>query len=114
MGSAADGFHSGEVHSEFGIQDKSEVLKLGDFEDRVRARVGGWEGYNWKVKKSHFSFFLSVRGLFFEFSMRFSMRAMLATLVTLSHRNTHAYVQVDIPPKIRGLPTAVCTSYMDA
>ena len=35
MRSAADGFHSGEVHSEFGIQYKSEVLKLGDFEDRV-------------------------------------------------------------------------------
>ena len=46
LGGAADGFHSCEVHSEFRIQNKSKVLKLGDsdFEDRVPARVGGWKG----------------------------------------------------------------------
>jgi len=32
------------VHSEFRIQNKAKVLKLGDFVDRVRARVGGWKG----------------------------------------------------------------------
>ena len=37
--STAYGFHSCEVHSEFGIQNKAKVLKLGDFVDRVRARV---------------------------------------------------------------------------
>ena len=31
LGGAADGFHSCEVHSEFRIQNKSKVLKLGDF-----------------------------------------------------------------------------------
>jgi len=41
LGRTADGFHSCEVHSEFRIQNKAKVLKLGNFEDRVRAGVGG-------------------------------------------------------------------------
>ena len=41
LASTLYGFDSGEVHSEFRVQNKAKVLKLGDFVDRVRARIGG-------------------------------------------------------------------------
>ena len=44
LGNTSYGFNSSEVHSDFRFQNKAKVLKLGDFVDRVRARVGGWEG----------------------------------------------------------------------
>ena len=44
LGSTADGFHSCKVHSEYRIQNKAKVLKLEDFEDRIRAGVGGGKG----------------------------------------------------------------------
>jgi len=43
LGSTSYGFGSAEVHSEFGFQDKVKVLKLVDFVDRVRSRIGGRE-----------------------------------------------------------------------
>ena len=43
LGSTSYGFSSSEVHSEFGVQNKAKVLKLVDFVDRVRSRIGGRE-----------------------------------------------------------------------
>jgi len=40
------------VHSDFEIQNKAKVLKLGDFVDRVRDGVGDWKEWV-HVKWSH-------------------------------------------------------------
>ena len=44
MRGMSDGFSGSEVHGEFGVEDESQVFKLGYLSNEVGARVGGWEG----------------------------------------------------------------------